>query len=124
MTYPWGDSIDLSKANYCPLYGPAIGTTPVGYYDPNGYGLRDMAGNVWQWCWDWCAVNPPANGSSDPRGLTAPTNGHYRMLRAMSWFDNYWFAFRCSFRECGGPPDDNYGEGYGGVLGFRCARGQ
>ena len=47
--YTWGFSPDPNKANY----GEKIGdTTPVGTYDANGYGLYDMAGNVWEWCLD------------------------------------------------------------------------
>ena len=47
--YPWGNSIDLSKANYSGEIGD---TTPVGNYPANAYGLYDMAGNAWEWCLD------------------------------------------------------------------------
>ena len=98
LRYPWGNTIAGSQANFSSsgdaFEGQTPGTTPVGYYNgsqiptgvdmANGYGLYDMAGNVWEWCWDWYGGSyyaDPAAGSN-PHG---PSTGTSRMIRGGSW---------------------------------------
>ncbi len=60
-------------------------THPVGQKLPNGYGLYDMLGNVWEWCWDWYDDGYYGRSPSrDPRG---PESGTSRVLRGGSWYD-------------------------------------
>jgi formylglycine-generating enzyme required for sulfatase activity len=82
--YPWGDDIDREKANY-----DSFGTMPVKSYDPNGYGLYDMAGNVREWCQDW--YDKDYYKTSPPRNPAGPRGGEKKVLRGGSWFNDALF---------------------------------
>ena len=80
--YPWGNTIDSSKARYNQDYSGGKPTS-VGSYSANGYGLYDMAGNVWEWCADWYDEDYYSSSpSSNPQG---PSTGKWRVLRGGSW---------------------------------------
>jgi len=86
-------------------------THPVGQKQANGWGLYDMAGNVWEWCWDWYG-DYPVGSVTDPAGSTT---GSYRVCRGGSWFIDALSA-RAANRSNADP-------GYrGGNLGFRLSR--
>jgi formylglycine-generating enzyme required for sulfatase activity len=85
-------------------------TTPVKTFKPNGWGLYDMHGNVWEWCADWYADHLPGGFVIDPKG---PTSGTFRVLRGGSWHDGPW-SCRSASRK-GHLNDDEIV-----FFGFRC----
>ena len=118
--FPWGDEpVDKTRANYG---GSQIGAaTPVGSYPANGYGLFDMAGNVWEFMADeWGPypsspqTNPVAGGNLflDDTFLTVTTR---RVIRGGS-FGGAPVNLRVTYRDSHPP------EGARDFVGFRCAQ--
>ena len=110
--YPWGNVLTPADANYGENVG---GTTPVGQYSPNGYGLYDMAGNVWEWCLDARASdfyarsprqNPLAGKMTLREVITNYNNVNAatsRVLRGGSWAHSAQHL-RVAFRYSALPP--------------------
>lgn len=59
-------------------------THEVGTLEPNGLGVHDMLGNVWEWCGDWFRKDYPFEAARDPSG---PARGMERVLHGGSWID-------------------------------------
>lgn len=122
--YPYGEGGVVYDINPTSGYHPAFATngvpytSPVGYFAVNGYGLCDMVGNVWEWCWDVFDENWYSSGGAtqnDTRG----SDGVYafRVVRGGSCANGADVA-RCAFRT----DLANAPWGANPLIGFRCAR--
>ena len=113
--YPWGDRLDRNMANFLvdPALKPTHGTTPCRSYPPNPFGLFDMAGNVWEWVYDW--YDSRYYSTAGARNPTGPPLGHMRIVRGGSWLVADVRMLSCSHRHKV-PPDT-----YSYAIGFRVA---
>lgn len=117
-SYPWGNAPPVCAKN---MYNGvrfndkvnciAADTEIVGSYLPNGFGLYDMSGNVWEWTSS--LYRPYPYDSLDGREDLELSGA--RVLRGGSWF-NVEYLQRVSFRSKGSPTLVSY------YIGFRCVR--
>lgn len=106
--YPTGGSIEKTQANFF-----SSDTTAVMSYPPNGYGLYDLAGNVYEWCQDWYEYTYYEASSQEPESPKGPLQGVYRVLRGGCW-KSLKEDLRTSKRHRNNPGAAN------GTYGFRC----
>jgi sulfatase modifying factor 1 len=115
--YPWGDGLDRNLANFLvdPSLKTAHGTSRCKAYPPNGYGLFDMAGNVWEWVLDWHDAQYYA--VSPYKAPAGPREGTLRVLRGGSWLSADVRMLSCSHRHKVPPDTYSYGIGFRIVAG-------
>ncbi len=127
VNYPWGDALLPNGEHRCNIWQGIFpgtntaedgyaGTAPVHAFRPNGYGLHNMAGNVWEWCEDYFSPRYHAITSAcDPRNeQPAP----YRAQRGGSFLchESYCNRYRAGARS-GNTPDSGASN-----VGFRVVR--
>ncbi|GGK83649.1 hypothetical protein GCM10010094_51070 [Streptomyces flaveus] len=124
--FPWGDELTPGGEHRCniwqgrfPFRNTAedgyLGTAPVDAFPPNGFGLFNTSGNVWEWCADWWGTDHGTGPHTDPTG---PEQGTARVMRGGSYLchDSYCNRYRVAARTANSP-DSSVGN-----TGFRCVR--
>lgn len=124
-TYPWGNKLTPDGEHYCNIWQGKFpqentkedgydGTAPADSFLPNGYGLYNMAGNVWEWCSDWFVRSiHQRGGRENPKG---PVKGTARVMRGGSYLchKSYCNRYRAAARTSNTPDSST------GNIGFRC----
>lgn len=119
--YPWGNALDPRRANYGMKNDR---TMPVDNYPEgvSGFGVYNMAGNVFEWVADWYEPSyykdgPKLNPQGPDQGYNFANQGQVRVLRGGSWLAPA-SSLHASHRFWNRPENNSYGVG----LGFRCAK--
>ncbi|THD63491.1 MAG: formylglycine-generating enzyme family protein [Bradyrhizobium sp.] len=125
--YPWGDDLTPDGEHRCniwqgdfPVHNSAgdgyAGTAPVYAYKPNGYGLHNIVGNVWEWCEDYFSPDyHRVTAAEDPLQREQTAN---RSLRGGSYLchESYCNRYRVAARSSNTPDSSS------GNIGFRVVR--
>jgi len=125
--FPWGDDLEPDGDHRCNVWqgdfpehntgaDGYVATAPVDAFGPNGFGLYNVCGNVWEWCRDWFSADHHTTDAYDPESPTGPDSGTERVMRGgshlchESWCNRYRLAARSK----------NDPESATGNIGFRC----
>ena len=125
--FAWGDELEPEGRHMCNIWQGQFptsntledgwhGTSRVGSFQPNNFGLYDVAGNVWEWCSDWFSATFHRNARrvtrENPKG---PRNGSAKVIRGGSYLchDSYCNRYRVGARTANTPDSST------GNLGFR-----
>ncbi|QDP39183.1 formylglycine-generating enzyme family protein [Radiobacillus deserti] len=122
--FPWGDELTPNGEHYCNIWQGEfpnlnteedgyLGTAPAKSFPENGYGLFNVAGNVWEWCSDWFTRTPDTSQHVNPTG---PDTGQSKVMRGGSYLchRSYCNRYRVAARS------SNTIDSATGNLGFRC----
>ena len=123
--YPWGDELLPDGAHRCNIWQGQFpnrntgddgyrGTAPVTAFAPNGFGLYNACGNVWEWCADWFGNTFDGTPLTSPKG---PATGSRRVIRGGSFLchKSYCNRYRVAARSSNDPMAT------ASHMGFRCA---
>jgi sulfatase modifying factor 1 len=125
--YPWGDELTPDGQHRCNIWQgrfPEIdssedgyaGSCPVDAFQPNGYGIYSVTGNVWEWCADWFHTAFSSGAPiTDPSG---PLNGSGKVMKGGSFLchASYCNRYRVAARTSNSPDSS------ASNIGFRCVR--
>ena len=123
--FPWGNELIEAGRHRCNVWQGEfpientkedgyISTAPVDAFEPNGFGLYNVIGNVWEWCADWFStVHPKGELLDNPSG---PKNGKVKLIKGGSYLchSSYCNRYRIAARSA------NTIDSSTGNMGFRC----
>ncbi len=124
--FPWGNELSEKGIHSCNVWqgnfpvennkeDGYLSTAPVNAYDPNGFGLYNVIGNVWEWCADWFSTEHPKMELIE--NPTGPEMGRMKLIKGGSYLchHSYCNRYRIAARSA------NTVDSSTGNMGFRCA---